>query len=152
MGVAASEALEHMAEEVPRLTALRDRIISHLSSTVPLLHLTGDRLNRLPHVASFAIEYVDGEALIKTLEKKGIFAASGSSCSTDALKVSPVLTAIGLPGNIAQGGILFSLGRETTEAEIEALLSIFPECVETMRLPSPLYKNRIVEIEKELHQ
>ncbi len=152
MGAAASETLEHMREEIPRLSTLRDRIIDQLLSRVPLLHLTGDRLNRLPHVASFAVEYVDGEALIKTLEKKGIFAASGSSCSTDALKVSPVLTAIGLPGNIAQGGIVFSLGRETTEAEIETLLSIFPECVETLRLPSPLYKDRIEEIGKELQQ
>ncbi|MFQ5588690.1 MAG: cysteine desulfurase family protein [Nitrospiria bacterium] len=145
MGVAAAEAAARIQEEVPRLIALRDRLIDGLLASVPYLHLTGDRQNRLPHVASFAVEYLDGEALIKSLEQRGIFAASGSSCSTDALKISPVLTAMGLPGNIAQGAVVFSLGLETTDADIDTLLSVFPQCVETMRKVSPLYTERIAK-------
>lgn len=139
MGVAARAARERLASEVPRLTGLRDRLINGLIKEVPKIHLTGHRHLRLPHIASFAVEFVDGEALIRTLEKKGLFAASGSSCSADALKISPVLTAIGLPPNVAQGGVVFSLGLQTTDMEIDTVLSFFPMCVEEMRSVSPLY-------------
>lgn len=139
MGVAAAEASARMEKEIPRLTALRNLLIDQLRSKIPFIHLTGDREHRLPHIASFAVEYLDGEALIKTLEQRGIFAASGSSCSTDALKISPVLTALGLPGNIAQGGIVFSLGIGTTPSQIDILISVFPECVESLRSVSPLF-------------
>jgi len=139
MGVAARAAKTQVLSEAPRLLKLRDRLIDGLLSRVPLLHVTGDRLNRLPHIASFAVEYVDGEALVRVLEKQGIIAASGSSCSADALKISPVLTAIGYPGNVAQGGILFSLGAQTRDDDIHAVLSVFPGCVEEMRKVSPIY-------------
>lgn len=143
MGVAALEAEKRMPSEIQRLTVMRDHLIDQFLKTVPLLHLTGSRLNRLPQIASFAVEYLDGETLVKSLEKRDILAASGSSCSSDALKISPVLTAIGLPGNIAQGGIVFSLGSGTTHAEIESLLSVFPETVEALRQVSPLYSELV---------
>ncbi len=143
MGIAAWEMMARLSDESPRLRALRDRLISGLLEKVPFIHLTGDKEHRLPHVASFAVEYLDGEALIKSLEQEGILAASGSSCSTDALKISPVLTAMGLPGNIAQGAIVMSLGLETSEDDIETVLSVFPECVEKMRTVSPLYAERL---------
>lgn len=139
MGVAAMEAKRRLPTEAPRLAALRDRLIVGLRERVPLLHPTGDPIDRLPHVASLAIEFVDGEALIRKLEKRGVLAASGSSCSAEALKISPVLTATGLPANIAQGGIVFSLGLETTEADIDAVLSIVPASVEEIRKVSPIY-------------
>ena len=143
MGFAAEEALKRMASEARRLTILRDRLVDGLLKAVPLLHLTGSREHRLPHVASFAVEYLDGQALVHALEKHGIVAASGSSCSSDALKISPVLSAIGLPGNVAQGGIVFSLGLGTTDAQMSSLLAIFPECVEALRRVSPLYAERV---------
>ncbi len=139
MGQAAAEAIERMTSEVKRLTQLRNQLIDGLLNTVPLLHLTGSREHRLPHIASFAVEYLDGQALVQALENRGIMAASGSSCSADALKISPVLKAIALPGNVAQGGIVFSLGLGTNEAQIASVLSIFPECVEALRSVSPLY-------------
>lgn len=141
MGAAALEARKRLPSEAPRLAALRDRLIVGLTERVPLIHLTGDPIHRLPHIASFAVEFVDGEALIRLLEKKGIFAASGSSCSAEALKISPVLTATGFPANVAQGGIVFSLGMGTTEEEIKTVLSIFPRCVEEIRKVSPIYTN-----------
>ena len=148
MGAAAACAKGRLSTEVPRLTALRDRLIDGLLQRVPLLHLTGDRSRRLPHIASFAVEFVDGEALIRLLEKRGIIAASGSSCSADALKISPVLTAIGLHPTVAQGGVVFSLGLQTTKEEIDIVLSVFPECVEEIRRVSPLYHAAIAGIKR----
>ncbi len=145
MGVAADAAKAGMEREVPRLTALRDQLIGGLLAQVPFMRLTGASTPRLPHIASFAVEYLDGAALIKSLEQHGILAASGSSCSTDALKISPVLTAMGLPGNIAQGGIVFSLGLGTTASEIETVLSVFPACVAKIRQVSPLFAERLAE-------
>lgn len=142
MGVAAKEANRLVSRESARLSNLRDRLIDELLVRVPQLHVTGDRQNRLPNIASFAVEYVDGESLARVLEKQGIIAASGSSCSADALKISPVLTAIGFPGNVAQGGILFSLGAQTLDEDIDSVLSIFPGCVEELRRVSPTYALR----------
>lgn len=142
MGVAAKEAILRVSGESARLSNLRDRLIDELLVRVPQLHVTGDRQNRLPNIASFAVEYVDGESLARVLEKQGIIAASGSSCSADALKISPVLTAIGFPGNVAQGGILFSLGTQTFDEDIDSVLSIFPGCVEELRRVSPTYALR----------
>ncbi len=139
MGVAAREAGKRLAAEGARLSALRDRLIDQLVGRAALLHPTGDRIRRLPSIASFAVEFVDGEALVRTLERRGIIAASGSSCSADALKISPVLTAIGFPGNVAQGGIVFSLGMQTTDSDIDRVISVFPECVEEIRRVSPIY-------------
>ena len=139
MGVAAKEVHETLFSENKKLFTLRDQLIHGLLQRVPLLHLTGDPTHRLPHIASFAVEYVDGEALIRALDKQGIIAASGSSCSADALKISPTLTALGYPANIAQGGIVMSLGRQTTKEEIDTVLTLFPETVKGLRASSPLY-------------
>ena len=143
MGIAAKEARENLISENKRLSALRDRLIQGLMQKVPLLHLTGDPAYRLPHIASFAVEYVDGEALIRALDKAGIIAASGSSCSADALKISPTLTALGIPANIAQGGMVMSLGRQTTKEEIDAVIHIFPETVKGLRAASPLFNEAV---------
>ena len=143
MGVAAKETGKRLASEGLRLSALRDRLIDGLLRQVSFLHQTGEPRDRLPHIASFVVEFVDGEALVRTLERRGIIAASGSSCSADALKISPVLTAIGFPGNIAQGGIVFSLGRQTVDSDIDTVISVFPECVEEIRRVSPIYADQI---------
>ncbi len=139
MGQAAKETQKNIISTNKNLSALRDRLIHGLLQKVPLLHLTGDATHRLPHIASFAVEYVDGEALIRTLDRQGIIVASGSSCSADALKISPTLTAIGYPANIAQGAIVMSLGWNTSEFEIDAVLALFPETVKGLREVSPLY-------------
>jgi cysteine desulfurase len=139
MGVAAREVLKNGISENKKLAVLRDRLMHGLLKKVPLLHLTGHLTQRLPHIASFAVEYADGEALIRALDRQGIVCASGSSCSADALKISPTLMAMGYPANIAQGAIVMSLGLQTTEEEIDTVIKIFPETVKAMRDVSPLY-------------
>ncbi len=139
MGVAAEVARRQIDADAAHFLPLRDGLIDGLLKTIDRVHVTGHRVMRLPHIASFAVEYVDGEALIRRLEKRGIIAASGSSCSADALKISPVLTAIGFAANVAQGAIVFSMGRETTEADITQVLFAMPECVAALRAASPLF-------------
>ncbi|MEK7748215.1 MAG: cysteine desulfurase family protein [Nitrospirota bacterium] len=139
MGVAGKAARENLTHEHKRLSNLRDHLISGLIKKVNRIHLTGDRQYRLPHIASFAVEYVDGEALIRALSRSGIIAAAGSSCSADALKISPTLTAIGYPANIAQGAIVMSLGKDTTREDIDTVLSVFPEVVSSLQEISPIY-------------
>jgi len=138
MGIAAEEICHELVSNHARMTKLRDKLIEGLLQ-IPFVHCTGDRKMRLPNIASFVVEYLDGEALVRNLERRGIIATSGSSCSAHALKISPVLTALGLPGNMAQGAIVFSLGRTTSEDQIDYLLAIFPEMVEAMRKVSPIY-------------
>jgi len=142
MGVAAEAAQMRIYADTAHFLPLRDRLIDGLLKTIDRIHLTGDRTMRLPHIASFAVEYVDGVALTRQLEKRGIIAASGSSCSADALKISPVLTAMGFPANVAQGAIVFSLGRETTDTDISQVLSAMPECVAALRAASPLFSRQ----------
>jgi len=145
MGAAGKEMLKlDLSYQAKRLSLLRDQLIRGLLQKMPRLHLTGDTKTRLPHIASFAVEYVDGEALVRTLYRNGIIAASGSSCS-ETLKISPVLTSLGLPANVAQGAIVMSLGKETTQAEIETVLEIFPRVVSALRDLSPIYTGAALE-------
>jgi cysteine desulfurase len=138
MGVAADLASGHLPRRGAHLVRLRDRTRAGLAKLSHLL-LTGDPERRLPHIVSLCAEFVDGEALIRALEEEGIFAASGSSCSSFALKISPVLTAMGIPANVAQGSVVLSLGMENREEEVDAFLSIFPHCLDRLRGVSPVY-------------
>ena len=83
------------------------------------VYLTGDREKRLPGHASFCVEYIEGEAMLLLLAAKGIFSASGSACSSKALKASPVLLSMGIPSGLAQGSIVFSLGMGNTPEDID---------------------------------
>lgn len=138
MGVAAEIARHEMGERRARVIPLRDRLIRGLEERLSHIHITGHREERLPHIASLCAECVDGEAVIQVLARHGIFAASGSSCSSHARKVSPVLLAIGLPPQVAQGAVVFSLGKGTTLREIDTLLEVFPPIIERVRALSPL--------------
>lgn len=139
MGAAAEVAIERLSADGERIAALRDRLLDGLAERTPLVHVTGSREHRLPTIASVCVEYVEAEALIKSLERRGIIAASGSSCASHAQKISPVLTAMGFPPNIAAGGVVFSLGRGTDDAQVDYVLEVFPEEVAQLRRLSPIY-------------
>jgi len=140
MGVAAAAALRQLPWRRDHLIRLRDLLQEGLGK-IRYLRLTGDLRQRLPHVVSFCAEYVDGEALVRTLADEGIFAASGSSCTSYALKISPVLTAMGIPANVAQGGVVISLGIENTLEEVQHFLAVFPGILDRLRSVSPLYSD-----------
>ncbi|MEG4091983.1 cysteine desulfurase family protein [Microcoleus sp. Pol12B4] len=124
-GVAAELALQEIDVETPRLIALRDRLFDKLSH-VPSLVPTGDRYFRLPHHVSFCIvspdgdtEKVTGKTLVRQLNLAGIGISSGSACNSGKITPSPILLAMGYSKTMAVGGIRLSLGRETTEADID---------------------------------
>ena len=139
MGKAAELAKEEMASRMAHLSALRDRLIEGLLSRIEHAILTGHPTQRLTGNASFCIEFIEGEAMLMLLSHQGIAASSGSACTSRALKSSHVLTAMGLPAEIAQGSLLFSLGLENTQEDIDYVLEALPPIVDRLRQMSPLY-------------
>ncbi|MBD2343050.1 cysteine desulfurase family protein [Anabaena subtropica] len=122
-GVAAGLAAEELSIEIPRLIKLRDRLFSQLAD-VPGLIPTGDRENRLPHHVSFYLEQADGEklsgkTLVRQLNLAGIGISAGAACHSGKLSPSPILLAMGYAEKAALGGIRLTLGRDTTEADID---------------------------------
>ncbi|MEK7274640.1 MAG: aminotransferase class V-fold PLP-dependent enzyme, partial [Candidatus Desantisbacteria bacterium] len=93
---------------------------------------------RLPGNLNFGIKFVEGESILILLDMNGITASSGSACTSQALKSSHVLKAMGISPVDAHGSILFSLGRENTEAEIDHVLEKLPPIVKRLREMSPL--------------
>ena len=139
LGKAAELAKEEMASRMAHLSALRDRLIGGLLSRIEHAILTGHPTQRLPGNASFCIEFIEGESMLMLLSHQGIAASSGSACTSRALKASHVLTAMGIPAEIAQGSLLFSLGLENTDEDIDYVLEALPPIVDRLRQMSPLY-------------
>ena len=138
MAAALKEAVEHMPEESARLAALRDKLIAGLEG-LPYTRLTGHREKRLPGTASFVFEGVEGEALLLHLDARGICASSGSACSSASLDPSHVLLAIGLSHAVAHGSLRLSLGRDNTQADVDAMLNEIPDVVAYLREMSPVW-------------
>jgi cysteine desulfurase len=139
LGKACEMAGEEMASRTVHLSGLRDRLIEGLLSRIEHAILTGHPTQRLPGNASFCIEFIEGEAMLMLLSHQGIAASSGSACTSRALKASHVLTAMGIPAEIAQGSLLFSLGTDNTEDDIDYVLEVLPPIVDRLRQMSPLY-------------
>lgn len=139
MGKAAELARLEMGERNARITALRDKLIRGLQERISHIILTGHPELRLPGHASFCVRFIEGEAMLAFLDNAGIAAASGSACTSKLLKSSHVLHAMGLPPEIAQGSLQFTLGKENTEEDIEKLFKALPSIVERLRQMSPLY-------------
>jgi cysteine desulfurase len=139
MGKAAELAQRDMNPRMAHLSQLRDRLIQGVRSTIDHTILTGHPTQRLPGNASFCIEFIEGEAMLMLLSHQGIAASSGSACTSRALKASHVLTAMGVAAEIAQGSLLFTLGLENTEEDIDYALEVLPPIVDRLRQMSPLY-------------
>jgi cysteine desulfurase len=120
-------------EEAERLTILRDRFISGLEAAIPDIHLNGPRWRRLPNNVNISIARVDGAAVLMNLDRAGIAASSGSACSSGSIEPSPVLKAIGLPDDLAASGIRFTLGRGTTEAQLDETVRTLADIVAKLR-------------------
>jgi len=139
MGKAAELADKEMESRMVNLSAIRDKLIEELPSRIEHAILTGHPTQRLPGNASFCIEFIEGESMLMLLSHQGIAVSSGSACTSRALKASHVLTAMGLPPEIAQGSLLFSLGLENTEDDIDYVVAELPPIVDRLRQMSPLY-------------
>jgi cysteine desulfurase len=140
LGKASELAVSEMDERVMKVANLRDRIIDGVLNSVPDVILNGDRVKRLPGNANFSIRYIEGESLILSLDAEGFSVSTGSACSSHSLKVSHVLSAIGLNPVDAQGSLRVTVGLDNTEEEIDRFLAVLPRVVGRLRKISPLHK------------
>lgn len=149
VGFAAALALmdaERQAE-VPRLTALRDRLVERLTGAIEFAQLNAaDAPERLPHIANFVIPGVEGEAMLLHLDAAGIAVSTGSACSSGSLKPSHVLLSIGCPVEFAHGSLRVSLGRFTTEANVDYLVEQLVPIVDRLRSMNPLYAKTVAAL------
>jgi len=132
--VAAAAALHAVREEASaqaaRLSTLIDRIRSTVAQTVPDVEVVGDPVDRLPHLVTFSCLYVDGEALLHALDRRGFAVSSGSSCTSSTLQPSHVLAAMGA---LTHGNIRVCLHRDTVESDVDRFLAELPGIVRDLR-------------------
>ncbi len=145
LGKAAEIARRDMDERMERLSGLRDMLIEGVLSKVEHSILTGHPVNRLPGYASFCLRFIEGEAILMLLNSQGIAAASGSACTSRALKASHVLLAMGINHETAQGSMLFTLGPNNDTEDVEYVLENLPRVVDRLRQMSPLYSKFLKE-------
>jgi len=136
-GEAIRIALESMEEEAARLRVLRDRLAQGLAR-IDGARLNGSLTDRLPGNVNVSFEGADSESLLMALDFRGVAASSGSACTSGSLEPSHVLSAIGLPPDLAKGTVRFSLGRMTSDEDVDYLLHVVPEIVSQLRRKPPL--------------
>ena len=139
MGVAIEKAAATIAERNAYLTPLRDRLIEGTLNSIPEVRLNGHPTKRLANNVNVSVRYIEGEALLLSLDLVGIAASSGSACTSGSLDPSHVLLAIGLPHEIAHGSLRFSLSEESTLEEVEYVIAELKKIVERLRAMSPLF-------------
>ena len=138
LGRAAELSLERLSEEQSRVRALRDRFESTLLKQLPNLYINGNREQRLPNTSNIAFDFVEAEAILMRLDRKGICASSGSACTTGSLDPSHVLSAMGLTPARARSCVRFSFSHYNTDADIDYALQIIPPMIQELRAMSPL--------------
>lgn len=136
-GKAVELRTEEMEEEATYLSNLRDKLIAG-ALEIPESYLNGHPIKRLPNNVSLRFSYIEGEALILSLDGEGISASTGSACSSHSLKPSHVLLAIGLTPVEAHGSLRLSLGKYNTEDDTDYVLDVLPKSVRRLREMSPL--------------
>jgi cysteine desulfurase len=138
MGEAARLCMEEMPTEIPRLTALRDRLEASVRARIDDVVLNGNPDFRLPHLSNLSFSYVEGESLIMGVPD--IAVSSGSACTSASLEPSYVLKSHGLDDELAHSSMRFSLGRSNTEAEVDFVVEKVCAEVERLREMSPLWE------------
>lgn len=144
-GKAAELAKKEMDAESERLTRLRDRFIKGLVETIPYSFLNGHPTKRLPNNVAVRYSFIEGESMLLSLDMLGIAASSGSACTAKTLEPSHVLRAIGLKHEEAHGSLLFTLGKQNTEEEVDYVVSVMPDIVKRLRSMSPLTPKELKE-------
>ena len=140
-GVAAEVATRDLANRANHVARLQKRLWEGLKAKVPHLKLNGPEPgpHRLSTNLNLSAEFVEGEGLVLMLDARGIAVASGTSCVSRSLKVSHVLSAIGLDHSLGQAAILLTLGQDNTDADIEYVLETLPQVVSKLRGMSPTW-------------
>jgi cysteine desulfurase len=145
LGKAAEIAKTAIPEKSSKFIRLRDLLIEGVLSKVEHSMLTGHPTQRLPNYASFCLRFVEGEGMLMLLDSHGIAAASGSACTSRALKASHVLLAMGISHEVSQGSMLFTMGLDNTQEDVAYVVEKLPQVVDRLRQMSPLYSKFIKE-------
>ncbi len=143
LGKAADMAREELADRARHLRKLRDFLVKGITEGIPNVTYTGHPEKRLPGHASFCFEGIEGEALLFLLSREGIYASTGSACASKALKTSPVLVAIGVRPDLAQGSLVFTLNGDNREEDVRQVLEKLPGAVERLRSFSPVWRQKM---------
>ncbi len=137
MTTALELAYSEYEQRVAHVSGLRDRVVAGVLGGIPGARLTGHPTERMPNSASFTIEGADGESMLLNLDQEGIFASSGSACTSGTLEISHVLKALHLPEEQARGSLRLTTGVRTTDADVDRLLEVLPGIVERVREVTP---------------
>lgn len=133
-------AYENLEENNKKIKELRDYYVQEVQKRIPYIKINGDLEKRLPGNSNISFRYIEGEGLLLSLDIRGIYASSGSACTSGSLDPSHVLLAIGLPHEIAHGSLRISIGKNNTKEEVDYLLDNLVEVVQRLRDMSPLYE------------
>jgi len=144
MGKAAEIAKAEIGREAERLTVLRDRFIRGMLDGVPESYLNGHPARRLPNNVNVRFSYIEGESLILSLDMEGVACSSGSACTSKTLEPSHVLLATGLRHEEAHGSLVFTLGKQNIEDDVEYVLGLLPDIVKRLRNISPLTPKELI--------
>jgi len=144
MGKAAELAQKEMKSEGKRLAGLRDKLIKGVLDKIDYSFLNGHPTERLPSNTNLRFSYIEGESLILGLDMYGIQVSSGSACTSKTLEPSHVLLAIGLAHEEAHGSLVFTMGKQNSEEDVNYVLEVLPDVVKRLRALSPLTPKEIV--------
>jgi len=138
MGRASELCAQLMSVESKQIAALRDRLEQGILSRCDEVHVNGSEMRRLPHNLNLSFAFIEGESMLMGL--KDVALSSGSACTTATLEPSYVIRALGTTQDLAHSSIRFSLGRFTTEAEVDFVIEQVAQTVSRLREMSPLYE------------
>ncbi len=147
-GKAVEEAMETMEIRMEKEASLRDYLTKRLLEEVPYVRLNGHKTDRLPNNTNISFRFVEGEALLISLDFEGICASSGSACTSGSLDPSHVLLAIGLSHEIAHGSLRMTVSEENTIEEMDATVDAVKKVITNLRRMSPLYEDFLAKQSK----
>lgn len=142
---AAELVIKEMSAESERLSRLREKLIKGLLDSVPYSFLNGHPTKRLPDNAAVRFSFIEGESILLSLDMMGVAASSGSACTTKTLEPSHVLMATGLKHEEAHGSLLFTLGKQNIEGDVDYVVGIMPDIVKRLRAMSPLTPKELIK-------
>ena len=140
LGKTAEIASRKMEEEAKRIENLRNKLEKKIKENIPHVYVNGHPSKRSPNTLNVSFEFAEGESLLLNLDLKGIAVSTGSACTAGSLEPSHVLKAMGVPPQLAQASLRFSLGRDTKEEDIDRTVETLKEIVGRLREMSPLYQ------------
>lgn len=139
MAKALELSVAEMENNNKHIAAIRDHFVKRVMDEIPYVRFNGDFVNRVPSVANFSFEFVEGEGILMLMDFNGIAVSSGSACSSGSLDPSHVLLAMGVPIEISHGSIRFSFGKDNTIDEADYAVDKLKETIAKLREMSPLF-------------